>query len=177
LYRASVLSATVLAAIAGQGVRQFLAHFVLVTLPPCMSSAPAGSSSASGTRGGDHRVTYVYVVINEGGDGAAPAAAATPWVGAATAQPEPEAAPATEEEGPCRWYAVWKIPGRPELTGVYRCAEPNAWAKLEALLPGGWYIGSGARLRRGGSLEDVLEIYRQGAAQHRVALEPDRHNL
>ena len=99
-----------------------------------------------------------------------PAAAAEPPAAAqeepAPAAPEGPAQPVTLgagepwPAGPCRWYALWSVPGRAELFGVIHCSEPSAWAKLEAVLRGGQFLGSGARLRRYPSLAEALEGYR-----------------
>ncbi len=67
--------------------------------------------------------------------------------------------PTTVREGHyARFYAVWRIPGRGER-GVFIAPEPDAWARLSALLPGGEYLGSGSRLRRGADLLDAIHIF------------------
>ena len=55
--------------------------------------------------------------------------------------------PATAAEGRLRAYAVWALPGHPELRGVH-LGGPQAWLGLQALLPGRAYsFQSGTRLR------------------------------
>ena len=46
--------------------------------------------------------------------------------------------------GPRNVYCVWEIRGHPQVRGVFVCI----WKRLQALLPGCRYLGSGARLRR-----------------------------
>ncbi len=57
-----------------------------------------------------------------------------------------------------RFYAVWRIPGS-IITGVVVAREPDAWARLASLLPGGDYLGSGARLCRAYSLEAAICLF------------------
>ena len=73
---------------------------------------------------------------------AAPAAATT-------VDPAPQAFPwpVTAAEGRLRAYAVWVIPGHPELRGVH-VVGTLAWQGLLPALPGGFYsYRSGTRLR------------------------------
>ena len=68
---------------------------------------------------------------------------------AAVAAPAPQAFPwpVTEAEGRLRAYAVWVIPGHPELRGVH-VGGTRAWQGILPALPGGFYsYRSGTRLR------------------------------
>ena len=66
--------------------------------------------------------------------GAGPTLQAFPW-------------PATAAEGRLHAYAVWALPGHPELRGVH-LGGPQAWLGLLDLLPGRAYsFQSGTRLR------------------------------
>ena len=68
-------------------------------------------------------------------------------------------------------YAVWHIPGRPELVGVHMGGH-RAWQFIESTLPNRRYGASGARLRRAESQVQAIALYRGEARAHRVRLEP-----
>ncbi len=65
-----------------------------------------------------------------------------------------------EELQHVRVYAVWAIPGH-RWNGVVVSVEPGAWDRVAALLPGGQYIGSGARLRRSEDVSSALGLFRR----------------
>ena len=143
-----------------------------------MSNRTSLAAAASAGAGGP-APTYVYVYVNLPGQHGEAVPQSGPWAAAPRGgahPPEPgaseETLPTPEEDGPCRWYVVWKVPGRPEFFGVVRAAEPDAWKKLESLLPGQRYIGSGARLRRVDSLVEAREVYRGEARRHGRPEEP-----
>lgn len=67
-------------------------------------------------------------------------------------------------------YAVWVVPGRPDLRGVHLGGEA-AWARLSRQLPGGRYVpGSGVHLRRYASTDSALVAYRLEAVGHGAPL-------
>lgn len=98
--------------------------------------AGCGSPSTGGPAAG----------AGEGCASAPPAAASVATRGAGpTLQAYPW--PATAAEGRLRAYAVWALPGHPELRGV-QLGGPQAWLGLLDLLPGRAYsFQSGTRLR------------------------------
>ena len=75
---------------------------------------------------------------------------------------------------PSAHYAVWEIPGRPELAGVWSGPFPAVWHEIQSQLPGGVY-GPGCRLRRAPSLDAAVELYKQEAARHGVPDIPAIH--
>ena len=67
-------------------------------------------------------------------------------------------------------YAVWSVPGRPDLRGVHVGGDA-AWRGLSAQLPGGRYVsGTGLRLRRYASTDAALIAYRLEAGTHGAPL-------
>ncbi len=85
----------------------------------------------------------------------------------AATQTDPEAAKVVE---PLRFYAVWLVPGRPDLRGVCEARGIDGWRALEALLPNGAYRDSGSRLHRFTTRELALEAYAQEAERNHCPL-------
>ena len=66
-----------------------------------------------------------------------------------------------------RFYAVWHLPGRPEVTGVLAAREPDAWDRVKLLLPGEVYQArDGTRLRRFGGLQAAIDGYNAERDKH-----------
>ena len=76
--------------------------------------------------------------------------------------------------GDIRFYAVWVVPRRPYLRGVWHGPHPLCWERLSAQLPGGRPVG-GVHLRRAASLEEALELYTSEAVRHGAPLPAPRH--
>ena len=70
--------------------------------------------------------------------------------------------------GPCRYYAMWRAPRSPEITGVIVAPDPQGWDRLVAKILRVSYPNSGARLKR-------FETFAAAAAGY--AVEAERHNL
>ena len=65
---------------------------------------------------------------------------------------------APTQSGRRQHYAVWGIPGRPELSGVWSGPHGRTWEALQRLLPNGRY-GQGCRLRGAASLEAAVTLF------------------
>ena len=76
--------------------------------------------------------------------------------------------------GDIRFYAVWVVPRRPYLRGVWHGPHPLCWERLSAQLPGGRPVG-GVRLRRADTLEEALDLYASEAVRHGAPLPPPLH--
>jgi len=76
------------------------------------------------------------------------------------------AGPLTPAEGSLRAYAVWALPGHPELRGVH-AGGALAWHGLVALLPGNAYsFESGVRLRGYATPGAAVDGFLSEAARH-----------
>ncbi len=86
---------------------------------------------------------------------------------------------APSEPKASRFYAVWHVPRHPNLWGVVEADEPGAWARVAALLPGGAYEGSGARLRRApeDTYDSAVRLDQQDARRHRRPWRPQYLHL
>jgi hypothetical protein len=72
----------------------------------------------------------------------------------------------TPAEGSLRAYAVWALPGHPELRGVH-AGGALAWRGLTAYLPGGAYTyESGARLRGYATPGAAIDGFLREAGRH-----------
>lgn len=74
--------------------------------------------------------------------------------------------------GQVRFYTVWKIPGHPELSGVWFGPHPLVWDSICARLAGGRLFGSGARLKRFPSFFEAEEGWRREAGRHGLPAVP-----
>ena len=81
------------------------------------------------------------------------------------------------KHGSVRWYAIWHVPGRPNLHGVVRATEPNAWKKVEEWLPDGRYANSGSKLQRFQSYEAAVQGYRRECKRWGVPWTPAVHEM
>ena len=116
--------------------------------PATESAAPAGGESATATSG-------------------SPVGAAVAPRGSARGRQRSEA-------GDIRFYAVWVVPRRPQVRGVWHGPHPLCWERLTAQLPGGRPVG-GVRLRRASSLEEALELYASEADRYGAPLPAPLH--
>lgn len=74
------------------------------------------------------------------------------------------------------WYSVWIIPGRPDMTGLWK--GKASWAIIEAALPGRRYrYSDGTRLVGCTSLNHAMETFMGEAEKHGVAVPPRLHGV
>ena len=77
-----------------------------------------------------------------------------------------------------RHYAVWNVPGRPEVSGVFTGSYPEVWHAVRLNLPNQRYTGSQARLHRAESEEEAIQMYLAEAWRHpRLPQTPPIHRI
>ncbi len=94
----------------------------------------------------------------------------------ASSHDDPRAAP-QRPAAPDHFYVVWNVPSEPELFGIFRAKEGEGWQRLERLLPGRQYAGSGAAWRRANTEEQALYLYSKEHERHGLPEEPPRYDL
>ena len=137
------------------------------------ASCPDGSGASAGAAepehaGGVEPPGGATASAPSGKEGAAAAAGTSPGAGPAASRRPPAGEPAPVLG---HGYAVWYIPGRPELAGVHLGGH-RAWVFIESTLPDRRYGDSGARLRRAESQAEAIALYCQEARYQRVPREP-----
>ena len=122
---------------------------------------PAGAASA-GPAAAASSIVHVHVHVEPRRRASPPPAASS----RARAEPKAAAAASSPAQGRAgHAYAVWAIPGAPELRGVHADGL-EAWQFLLRHLGGGYSYRQGHRLRRFESESEAVRAYESEAARH-----------
>ena len=123
--------------------------------------------SLPGARGGSGACAALpgQSTSDDGRAGPPPCAAPAPPLdrGGAEAGAEPRAGAflswyafeAADGRDDVRVYCLWSVPGAPTVAGIYWGPHPQTWDRIRSYLPRHRYLGSGAHLKRYGSLAEA----------------------